>query len=181
MYLLLFWLIDMIIVLLILPACIFEYLILLPSWWDVISGSFLRIMASAGREELASTKVKRRLMKRWQSATSCLCKIRRCTCICILQGMHGILFQCYVSTVMLDGKVSPKAWWECLLHKWLMHMKLIGFMVVMMKWCTWYWKGILLLRHDEFLDSMKFLNIYLLYIDILDVRLTSIILDILIP
>ena len=35
--------------------------------------------------------------------------------------MYGVLFQCYVSVAILDGKVSPKVWWVYHFHKWLMH------------------------------------------------------------
>lgn len=42
-------------------------------------------------------------------------KWKRCTSILILQGMHDILFQCYVSVVIFNGKVSPKVWWKCIL------------------------------------------------------------------
>jgi len=89
--------------------------ILLTSWWVVISGSLLRIMASDKMPQLLMS---------------------RCTGIWILQGIYmmyhfNVMFQLQI----LDGKVSPKVWWECHLHKWLIHMK-VWFMVLMMKWRT---------------------------------------------
>jgi len=57
-------------------------------------------------------------MKRWISATSYLCQMKRCTHIWILQGIHGVLFQCYVPAVILE---IPKVSEECLILKWFMH------------------------------------------------------------
>jgi len=90
------------------------------------------------KEKIYLEKVKRHLMKMWQYATSGLYKLRRCTYIWILQGMHDIL--CYVSPIILNGKVSPKVWWMFLSQMVLAYIwKWFAFMFLMMKWCTWYW------------------------------------------
>jgi len=147
--------------LLILVAYVFEYMDfsnpLDEMWWvDPSWGSF-------EMQERKARFGKRSRGTWWKGDKHYKLPMKRCTCIWIPQGMHGM----FISAVTLDVLVSPMIWWECLFLWWLIHAYEIN-----LDLCFLWWNDAPGVEHFDLIQFYK--AIFYWYIDTLDVWLTSI-------